>query len=96
MSKVARREVKSALSYLGESPAPMVRKFSQPPAFKGTFFVAKRSWVNCGLLCEGIVASPMLMTSIGWTRSSLALAEMQKDPSRTNQEETSGVPLSWQ
>jgi hypothetical protein len=29
--------------YLGESPAPMVRKFSQPPAFKGTLFVAERS-----------------------------------------------------
>jgi hypothetical protein len=31
--------------------------------------------VNCGLLPEGITASPMLMTSIGWTRSSLALAD---------------------
>jgi hypothetical protein len=65
----------SALSYLGESPASMVRKFLQPPAFKGTFFVAERSWVNYGLLPEGITASPMLMTSIGWTRSSLALAD---------------------
>jgi hypothetical protein len=57
---------------LGESPAPMVRKFSQPPAFKGTLFVAERSWVNCGLLPESVAASLILMSSIGWTRSSLA------------------------
>jgi hypothetical protein len=55
----------SALSYLGESPAPMVTKFSQPPARSGTFFVAERSWVNWGLLPEGTAASLMLMSSIG-------------------------------
>jgi hypothetical protein len=32
MSEFAHRKVMSALSYLGESPAPMVMKFSQPPA----------------------------------------------------------------
>jgi hypothetical protein len=32
MSEFARRKVTSALSYLGESPAPMVMKFSQPLA----------------------------------------------------------------
>jgi hypothetical protein len=32
MSEFARRKVTSALSYLGESPAPMVMKFSQLPA----------------------------------------------------------------
>jgi hypothetical protein len=37
MSEFACRKVTSALSYLGESPAPMVRKFSQSLAFKGTF-----------------------------------------------------------
>jgi hypothetical protein len=46
MSEFARRKVTSALSYLGESPAPMVTKFLQPPAWSGTFFVAERSWVN--------------------------------------------------
>jgi hypothetical protein len=46
MSKFARGKVMSALSYLGESPAPMVMKFSQPPACRGTFLVAERSWVN--------------------------------------------------
>jgi hypothetical protein len=43
MSEFARRKVTSALYYLGESPTPMVRKFSQPPAFKGTFLVAECS-----------------------------------------------------
>jgi hypothetical protein len=46
MSEFAHRKVTSALSYLGESPAPMVTKISQPPAWSGTFFVAERSWVN--------------------------------------------------
>jgi hypothetical protein len=46
MSEFARRKVMSALSYLGESPAPMVTKFSQPLAWSGTFLVAERSWVN--------------------------------------------------
>jgi hypothetical protein len=46
MSEFARRKVTSALSYLGESPALMVTKFSQPLAWSGTFFVAERSWVN--------------------------------------------------
>jgi hypothetical protein len=43
MSEFARRKVTSVLSYLGEILASMVRKFSQPPAFKGNFFVAERS-----------------------------------------------------
>jgi hypothetical protein len=46
MSEFARRKVMSALSYLGESPAPMVMKFLQPLAYSGTFLVAERSWVN--------------------------------------------------
>jgi hypothetical protein len=46
MSEFAHGKVTSTLSYLGESPAPMVMKFSQPPAWSGTFFVAERSWVN--------------------------------------------------
>jgi hypothetical protein len=58
--------------YLGESPASMVTKFLQPPACNGTFLVAERSSVNCGLLPEGVAASLILMSSIGWTRSSLA------------------------
>jgi hypothetical protein len=77
MSEFARRKVTSALSYLGESPAPMVTKFSQPPAWSGTFFVAERSWVNWGLLPEGTVASPMLMSNIGWTRSSLGVVAVE-------------------
>jgi hypothetical protein len=75
MSEFARRKVTNALSYLGESPTLMVMKFSQPPAWSGTFFVAERSWVNWGLLPEGIAASPMLMSSIGWTRSSLGAVD---------------------
>jgi hypothetical protein len=71
MSEFARRKVTSVLFYLGESPAPMVTKFSQPPAWSGTFFLAERSWVNWGLLPEGTAASPMLMSSIGWIRSCL-------------------------
>jgi hypothetical protein len=67
----------SALSYLGESPAPMVMKFSQPLACSGTFLVAEHSWVNCGLLPEGTAASPMLMSSIGWTRSSLGVGDAE-------------------
>jgi hypothetical protein len=46
MSEFAREKVTSALSYLGESPALMVTKFSQLPAWSRTFFVAERSWVN--------------------------------------------------
>jgi hypothetical protein len=46
MSKFAHRKVMSALSYLGESPAPMVTKFLQAPAYSRTFLVAERSWVN--------------------------------------------------
>jgi hypothetical protein len=46
MSEFAHRKVTSALSYLGESPAPMVMKFLQPPAYSEAFLVAKRSWVN--------------------------------------------------
>jgi hypothetical protein len=65
----------SVLSYLGKSPAPMVTKFSQPPSCNGTFFVAERSWVNHGLLPEGTAASPMLMSSIGWTKSSLGTVD---------------------
>jgi hypothetical protein len=65
MSEFACRKVTSALSYLGESPAPMVMKFSQPLACSGIFLVAERSWVNWGLLPEGTAASPMLMSSIG-------------------------------
>jgi hypothetical protein len=76
MSEFARRKVTSVLSYLGESPAPMVTKFSQPPAWSGTFFVAECSWINWGLLPEGTAASPMLMSSIGWTRSSLGAVEV--------------------
>jgi hypothetical protein len=77
MSEFARRKVMSALSYLGESPAPMVTKFLQPPAWSGTFFIAERSWVNWGLLPEGTAASPMLMSSIGWTRSSLRVVNVE-------------------
>jgi hypothetical protein len=77
MSEFACRKVTSALSYLGESPAPMVMKFSQPPAWSGTFFVAERSWVNCGLLPEGTTASPMLMSSMGWTRPSLGVVDVE-------------------
>jgi hypothetical protein len=43
MSEFARMKVTSALSYLGESPALMVMKFLQPPAWSGTFFVAEHS-----------------------------------------------------
>jgi hypothetical protein len=32
MSEFAHKKVTSTLSYLGESPAPIVMKFSQPPA----------------------------------------------------------------
>jgi hypothetical protein len=77
MSEFARRKVMSTLSYLGESPAPMVTKFLQPTACSGTFLVAERSWVNWGLLPEGTVASPMLMSSIGWTRSSLGVGDAE-------------------
>jgi hypothetical protein len=77
MSEFARRKVTSVLSYLGESPAPMVTKFSQPPAWSGTFFVVERSWVNWGLLPEGTAASPMLTYSIGWTRSSLGVDDVE-------------------
>jgi hypothetical protein len=77
MSEFARRKVMSALSYLGESPAPMVMKFSQPPAWSGTFFVAERSWVTWGLLPEGTATFPMLMSSIGWTRSSLGIGDAE-------------------
>jgi hypothetical protein len=77
MSEFARRKVMSALSYLGESPAPMVTKFSHPLAWSGTFFVAERSWVNWGLLPEGTAASPMLMSNIGWTRSSLGIDDVE-------------------
>jgi hypothetical protein len=55
----------------------MVMKFSQPPTWSGTFFVAERSWVNWGLLPEGTAASPMLMSSIGWTRSSLGVGDAE-------------------
>jgi hypothetical protein len=65
MSEFARRKVMSVLSYLGESPAPMMTKFTQPPAWCRTLFVAERSWVNWGLLPEGTAASPMLMSSLG-------------------------------
>jgi hypothetical protein len=77
MSEFARRKVTSALSYLGESPAPMVMKFLRPPAWSGTFFVAERSWVNWGLLPEGTAASPMLMSNIGWTRSFLGVGNAE-------------------
>jgi hypothetical protein len=77
MSEFSRRKVTSALSYLGESPAPMVMKFSQPPACRGTFLVAEHSWVHWGLLPEGTAASPMLMSSIGWTRSSLGVDDAE-------------------
>jgi hypothetical protein len=77
MSEFAHKKVTSALSYLGESPAPLVTKFSQPPAWSGTFFVADCSWVNWGLLLEGTAASPMLMSSIGWTRSSLGVGDVE-------------------
>jgi hypothetical protein len=43
MLEFVRRKVMSALSYLGESPALMVRKSPQPPAFSGIFLVAERS-----------------------------------------------------
>jgi hypothetical protein len=76
MSEFARRKVTSVLSYLGEIPAPMVTRFSQPPAWSGTFFVVERSWVNWGLLPEGTTASPMLMSSIRWTRSSLGTVDV--------------------
>jgi hypothetical protein len=55
----------------------MVMNFSQPPAWSGTFFVAKRSWVNWGLLPKGTAASPMLIPSIGWTRSSLGVGDAE-------------------
>jgi hypothetical protein len=77
MSEFAHRKVTSALSYLGESPAPMVMKFSQPPAWSGTFLVAEHSWMNWSLLPEGTVASPMLMSSIGWSRSSLGVGDAE-------------------
>jgi hypothetical protein len=77
MLEFACRKVMSALSYLGESPAPMVTKFSQPPDWSGTFFVVEHSWVNWGLLPEGTAASPMLMSSIGWTRSSLGVDDVE-------------------
>jgi hypothetical protein len=77
MSEFARRKVTSTLSYLGESPAPMVMKFSQPPACSGIFLVAECSWVNWGLLREGIAVFPMLMSSIGWTRSSLGVGDAE-------------------
>jgi hypothetical protein len=77
MSEFARKKATSALSYLGESPAPMVTKFSQPPAWSGTFFVVERSWVNWGLLPKGTAASRMLMSSIGWTRSSLSAVDVE-------------------
>jgi hypothetical protein len=43
MSPFAHRKVMSVLSYLGERPAPMVRKALQPLAFNGIFFVVERS-----------------------------------------------------
>jgi hypothetical protein len=53
--------------------------------------------VNRGLLPEGIAASPMLMSNIGWTRSSLALADGDVEgPFQTNQRKTSEVPLFWE
>jgi hypothetical protein len=77
MSEFAHMKVMSALSYLGKSPAPMVTKFLQPPTYSGTFLVAERSWINWGLLPEGTAASPMLMSSIGWTRSSLGVGDAE-------------------
>jgi hypothetical protein len=46
MSEFAHGKATNALSYLGESPAPMAMKFSQPLAWSGTFLVAERSWIN--------------------------------------------------
>jgi hypothetical protein len=77
MSEFARRKVTSTLSYLGESPASIVMKFSQPPAWSGTFLVVERSWVNWGLLTEGTTASPMLMSSIRWARSLLGVGDAE-------------------
>jgi hypothetical protein len=37
----------------------------------------EHSWVNWSLLPEGTTASPMLMSSIGWTRSSLGVGEVE-------------------
>jgi hypothetical protein len=59
MSEFAHRKVTSALSYLGESPTPMVRKSMQSPAFSGIFLVVDCSWVNCGFLPEAVAASPI-------------------------------------